>query len=213
MVQTAVAAGDPPEWPYTATHNTGTQAQVTYLNMHTSGDSTQSVQAAVEGAVQVDNDGAIEFLGQRFRLAQRIGFMPMLAFANASKKGLDSDDMEGLAAMYAMIRDCLDQTRPVELDEQGEPAVDSDGNPKYSGPSEWQRFESHCYDQQADAEELMEFIGKAMSVMSARPRKRREISSDSSPRTSVKSRESSSSPDIRRFPGGEELTAVTDLAR
>jgi hypothetical protein len=215
-ITTAVAAGEPPEWPYTATTNTNTThatSHVTYLNARTDQPSTQSVQAAVEGAVELDDDGCLEFLGKRFRLAQRVGLMPMLAFANAARKGVDSDDMEGLATMYVLIRDCLDQTRPVETDEDGQPVLEADGNPKYAGPSEWQRFEAHCFDQQADGDELMEFITKAMGVLAARPRKRREISSGSSPRTLPKSKGNSSSPDIRRWPGAEELTPVADLAR
>lgn len=173
---------------------------------------TGTVQSAVEGAPE-SRDGYLDFLGEPFRLAERVGMMPLLAFANASKQGLDSDDMEGMAAMYALIRDVIDQSRVQKTDpETGEPAVDGAGAPVYEGPSEWQRFERFCMEQQAEGEELMEFIGRAMGVIAARPRKRRGISSSSSPRTSPSSRAGSSSP-ARRFPGADELTSVADLAR
>lgn len=170
---------------------------------------TQDVQGSIEGAVELDDTNSITFLDKRFRLAERIGLMPMLAFAAASKRGLDSADMEGLAAMYALIRDCLDQTRTQAVDGDGKPVSEEDGSPRYEGSSEWMKFEQHCYAEQATAEELMEFIGKAMSVVAARPQKRRETSSGGSPQTSPKSKDASS---LRAtWPGAENLTDVREL--
>lgn len=172
---------------------------------------TGTVQAAVEGAPE-SKDGYLEFLGEPFRLAERVGMMPLLAFANASKNGLDSDDMEGMAAMYALIRDVIDQSRVQKVDADGQPVFDGAGQPEWDGPSEWQRFERFCMEQQAEGEELMEFIGRAMGVIAARPRKRREISSGSSPQTSPSSKAASSSPAAARHDLAG-LTAVADLAR
>jgi hypothetical protein len=170
---------------------------------------TQDVQGTIEGAVELDDENSLEFLGKRFRLAERIGLMPMLAFAAASKKGLDSSDMEGLAAMYALIRDCLDQTRTQATDADGELVFEPDGTPRYVGASQWQLFENHCNEVQAGPEELMEFISSAMSVVSARPPKRRETSSGGSPQTLPKSKEGSS---LRAtWPRTEELTDVREL--
>lgn len=212
-----MAAAEPPEWPYASsfpstTNTTTAHHGVVQMNLIPGGrmETTQSVQSAVEGAVQTDDDNSIEFLGKRFRLAERVGLMPMLAFAAAAKKGLDSDDMDGLAAMYALVRDVLDRERPLAYDDEGEQVFDPDGSPKYAGKSQWQLFEEHCYEEQADGEEIMEFIGKAMSVISARPRKRREISSGSSPRTSPRSRDASSLRDTIPQAG---LTPVRDVGR
>lgn len=171
---------------------------------------THEVQAAAEGAVVDDHDGKIEFLGEWFRLADGVALMPLLAFANASKSGLDSDDMEGMAALYALIRDVVDQTREQVTDERGQLVFEADGEtPKWAGPSEWQRFEQHAIKERADGDDLMEFVGRAMSVMSARPRKRREISSDGSPRTSEKSKAGSSWVDTD--PRMQGLVSVADL--
>lgn len=90
---------------------------------------TQDVQAASEGELQ-DQSGTIEFLGKRFRLAENIGLMPLLMFANSAKSGMDSDDMDGMAAMYALIRDTVDQTRVQETDEDGKLKFDGDGDRK-----------------------------------------------------------------------------------
>lgn len=173
---------------------------------------SHTVQAAAEGVV-MDDDGKVEFMGERFGLAEKIGLMPMLAFANASKKGLDSDDMEGLAAMYALIRDVVDQTREQETDADGSPRFDASGDPVWVGPSEWMRFEQHAYATQADGEELMDFVSRAMAVVAARPRKPREISSGSSRPTSETSKHASSSPDtVQRPPGFSELMPVSALS-
>ena len=132
--------------------------------------------------------------------------MPLLAFANASKKGLDSDDMEGMAAMYGLIRSVIH--RPVLRGDDGKPQRDEAGK-VLCDESEWNRFVAHAEDLQAEGDELMEAVGAAMSVISARPRKRREISSGGSPRTSPKSKAGSSSRDTRL----EGLVSVADLGR
>lgn len=171
---------------------------------------SHEVQAAAEGVVLDDDPDRVEFLGEKFRLAESIGLMPMLAFANASKTGLDSDDMSGLAAMYALIRDVIDQRRPPKIDPgTGEQSIDVNGDPEWDGPSDWMRFEQHAIEQQADGEELMEFVSSAMAVVSARPRKRRERSSASSPQILERSKDTSSSPGTR--PEVDGLVRVADL--
>jgi hypothetical protein len=172
---------------------------------------SHDVQAIAEGAPVADDANTIEFMGRRFRLAESIGLMPLMAFAIAQKNGLDSDDLDGLAAMYALIRDTVDQTRVQSLDADGQPAFDSVGEPIWDGPSDWQRFERHAVETKADGEDLMDFIGRAMGVISARPRKPRGGSSTSRPNTSPTSKASSSSPAIPAQALG--LTAVADIGR
>lgn len=174
---------------------------------------TQDVQTLSEGVV--DDPDRIEFLGERFRLAEAIGLMPLMAFAATSKQGANADDMAGLAAMYQLIRDTVDQTRPPTIDPAtGEQKIDAAGEPEWDGPSEWMRFEQHAIDAKADGEDLMDFIGRAMSVVAARPRKPRSGSSPGSRPTPEKLRDDSSSPAIRRtIPQAEGLVSVMELAR
>jgi hypothetical protein len=168
---------------------------------------TQSVQAAVEGAPETGD--VISFLGEKFRIAENVGAMPGLAFADASKRGLDSGDMAGMAALYRMIRDVI--YRPKLFDANGERVIDEiTGKPAFD-ESEWRRFEEHAIDEQADGEDLMEFVGEAMAVISARPPKRRGNSSAPSPITSPRLKESSSSPATRREISG--MTNVRDIGR
>lgn len=184
---------------------------------------TQSVQGEVEGAPVLDDSNSIEFMGDRFRLAENVSLIPLMRFANASKKGLDSDDMAGLAAMYSLIRGIIH--RPLLREPEkiqngegawivnphaGEPQRDEGGR-VLCDETEWDRFQDFAESMGADGEELMELVGKAMGVIAARPRQRRAVSSTPSPTTSQSSRGSSSLP--ATIPGAGELTDVRDLGR
>lgn len=167
------------------------------------------VQAAAEGVVQGEEEyDSVKFFGQKFRLAERVALMPLLAFANAGKRGMDSDDMDGLAAMYSVIRSVIH--RPPLYDEHGQRQVDENGR-TLRDESEWNRFEALAEDELAEGEDIMDVVNQAMAIMSARPRKPREISSGSSRPTSEKSRVVSSSPVMPPEVAG--LTPVADLGR
>ena len=102
-----------------------------------------------------------------FMISHSVGMMPLMRFAFAAKRGMDSEDMDGLAALYTMIRDCVH-------------------------PDDWDGFQDYATDTKADDEDLMEFVQSAMEVIAARPRKPRGSSSATSRSTSAKSRGSSS---------------------
>lgn len=152
---------------------------------------THHVQAAAEG-VQIVGDGRkVEFLGSDYRMAEKIGLMPLMRFAHVSSKGLDSDDMEGLAAMYTMIQDCID-------------------------PADWKRFEADAIEKKAEAEDLFGVVKRVIEILSARPTQRPADSSAGPQPTSVNSKASSSSPvttpTLSLVEGvKEELIPVTSL--
>lgn len=142
------------------------------------------LQAMSEGVV-VDA-GRLEFLGESFRLGESVGLMPLMKFAHAANSGMDSDNLDGLAAMYALIRDTVHA-------------------------EDWDRFERHAIDKHAEGDELFAFVGKAIEAISARPTRRRSDSSDGAPSTSPSSMEPSSAP---RVPAGAgELMSVDELLR
>jgi hypothetical protein len=176
---------------------------------------TQDVQGMAEGVVVYDDSNSIEFEGKRFRLSESIGLMPLLKFSHAAKGGLGADDMEGLDAMYLLIRSCIDRSKVQAADPQtGEPVFDAAGDPVWDGPSQWELFEAHAIETNADGEKLSAMINRAVTVIAARPTGPRGDSSASSARTSPSSKESSSSPVTRPAPQGfEGMTAVRDLGR
>jgi len=132
------------------------------------------IQAAVEG-VPVGN--RIEFMGEHYRIADKVGLMPLMRFAYAARKGTDADDMEGLAAIYDMLRDCLD-------------------------PADWIRFQDDATAKKADGDQLVAVVSQTIEVLTARPT---EPPSDSSPGRSSTSTRSTGSSSSLDTPTGTDL--------
>ncbi len=178
-------------------------------------DPVQHVQAAAEGVEVAGDDRAFTFLGTRFRMSDRVGIMPLMKFAMTAKKGVQSDDLDGLAAMYALIRDCVDQTRPQKpvLDEHGQPQVDEHGQPvtEDDGASEWDRFEQHAIDTKAEAEDLFKVVSEVIQALSARPTRRPGGSSSGPQTTSGSSKAISSTTAPSPQPVPRQVHVPSDL--
>lgn len=94
----------------------------------------------------------IEFAGESFATADKIGLMPLMRFAKVAKAGADSQDMDGLAALYDLLEQSIADT-------------------------DWERFQAAADRTRADGEELMGVIGKVFEALSERPTR---LPSDSS---------------------------------
>jgi hypothetical protein len=141
---------------------------------------THTVQATVEAVepAEIVGDGRkVELNGAAFRMSDHIGLMPLLKFANASAKGLDSNDMEGMVALYDMIRDCIDA-------------------------DEWPRFERHAIDTKAEADDLMAVVKTVIEALTARPSTPPGDSPAGRRSTSANSKGSSSPTGTRSLPPG-----------
>jgi hypothetical protein len=121
-----------------------------------------------------------------FRIAGSVGLMPLLRFAHAAKAGMDTEDLEGMAALYTMIQDCVH-------------------------PDDWAAFQEYATVTKAEDEDLMDFVGAAMEIISARPRKPRGSSSATSRRTSQRSKGNSSAPASVIPPGAIQPSEVDGL--
>ncbi len=86
----------------------------------------------------------IELNGKRFRIADKVGLMPMLKFS--AYADMDTQDARALGAMYSMLKDVID-------------------------PTDWRAFEDHAVDSKADADDLLDVISKAIEQISGRPTK------------------------------------------
>lgn len=84
----------------------------------------------------------VELKGEKFRIAEEIGAMPMLKWAAAAE--LSSEDPRALGAIYAMLRDSVLE-------------------------DDWAAFEQHALKSKADAEALLDVVTKALEVISGRP--------------------------------------------
>ena len=110
----------------------------------------------------------LTFAGESFAVADKIGWMPLMRFARLAKDGVDTDEMEGLAAIYDLLRDCI-----LEQD--------------------WARFEAHATKVRA-GEELLQVVSQAVALITARPTSQPSDSSGGPPTTSGSSADGSGSP-------------------
>ena len=116
----------------------------------------------------------VDFLGESFRVADRVGALPLMRFAKIAKSGVDANELDGLVAMY----DLLGQVIHAE---------------------DWARFEDHADDQHADGDQLLELVQEALALVAARPTGRLSDSSDGPQTIEPRSTDVSSSPVISRL--------------
>jgi hypothetical protein len=146
----------------------------------------------------------VEFMGREFAIASKIGLMPLMRFAHAAKSGLDSADMEGMAAMYDMLRQCIAdesvfvfQGRRITRDEANDlPPEAAEAVQVFGG---WDEFEAHATIERADdPAELFGVVQKVMALLTERPTSQPSDSSDGPKLTEAISGEDSSSLEVVR---------------
>lgn len=135
---------------------------------------------------------SVEFHGAEFAIADKVGLMPLLRFAHAAKSGLDSADMEGMAALYDMLRQCIAEQslyvrdgRPIDKPDEVDDAVTVLGG--------WAEFEAHATKVKADDAALFDVVQRVMTLLSERPTLQPSGSSDGPPQTDPMSEAVSSS--------------------
>ncbi len=130
----------------------------------------------------------VEFGGESFAVADRIGHMALMRFAKAAQAGVDSSDMAGLAAMYDLLEQCID-------------------------PADWPRFEKAADRTRADGEELMRVVVEVMARVTDRPTSRPSASSDGPRVTEPRSEVDFSSPVMDRLSGRPDLQLMVVQAQ
>lgn len=137
------------------------------------GKRSRELQKALQGSL-VAPAPVLTFAGKPFKVADKLGLMPLLRFAHLAKQGVDSDDMEGLVAIYDLLVNVI-------------------------APEDWEAFEQHAVDVRAEGDDLMLVVTQAIEMISSRPTERPSVSSDGPGRTSPSSPGDSSSRVIRRL--------------
>jgi hypothetical protein len=122
---------------------------------------------AVEGEV-VAKHRTVEFLGKDFRIADTIGAMPLLKFSMYADVAVQ--DPKAMAAMYAMLRDCIYPGTPACGECQACQDGDETSCPGFE-PGDWRAFEDHAMETRASADDLLDLITKTMELMAGRPQK------------------------------------------
>lgn len=95
----------------------------------------------------------VEFNDDEFHVAERVGLMPLMKFAMVAQSGVDANELDGLAAMYELLEQCID-------------------------PPDWDRFVKHATKSRASGDELNDLIGRVMVIVGNRPTGRSSVSSD-----------------------------------
>lgn len=144
---------------------------------------------AVEAAPAAPSGQSIQFAGESFEVAEKIGLMPLMRFAHLARAGVDADDMEGLDAMYSLLQQCLTDDA-------------------------WRRFEDAATRSRAGGDELMAVVKDAIEVMTARPTGQPSDSSAGLQSVSVNSADDSSSPVIARLvaAGRPDMAHIVSMA-
>lgn len=86
----------------------------------------------------------VEYHGEQLRLADRIALMALMRFAKIAQSGADSDDMDGLVAMYDLLEQVID-------------------------PEDWPRFEFLATKHRDQQDELLAVIQDGITKIAARP--------------------------------------------
>lgn len=123
------------------------------------------LQAAAEG---VQSGETVEFLGEDFRLAEKIGALPLMKMAAYDMDGSIEGMWAASAAMYAMLQDTI----------HGD---------------DWDRFERHAVKCKADMNDLQVLVRKCLEAITARPTRRPSGSSNGDSPASASSTATSSS--------------------
>jgi len=114
--------------------------------------------------------------GQGFDVAPQVGAMPLMRFAKLARTGIGSEDFEGMAAMYDLLKSCI-------------------------ADHEWDRFEQVADSNRVDGDTLFEVVKDTFAVLAGRPTSRPSDSSDGPTPTSTSSTDASSSRAISRLEG------------
>lgn len=100
-------------------------------------DDIAEAQALVEG---VPSDRKVEFMGASYRLADKVGILPLLKF----QRYAEANDARAMAAMYSILQDTIH-------------------------PDEWQRFEDDAISKKADGDDLLRVVDAMVEILTARP--------------------------------------------
>jgi hypothetical protein len=119
-----------------------------------------------------DGPVLVQWKGQTYRLADKIGDAPIMDFAEIAEQGIDSNEMRGLAAMKSLLRNCLTT-------------------------EDFAKFWRHATEIRAGSDEMMALVKDTYEALSGRPTVRPSVSSDGEPSTVVSSEAASSSPVMR----------------
>lgn len=125
--------------------------------------------------------------GETFTVADQVGIIPLAQFAKAASSGLDSAEMDGMAALIDVVKQCV---------------VDEDAG----------RFLKLATEKRMDADLLLEIVKVVMEAQTGRPTGQPSASVDGLQTTTASSKEASSLEAWRNSPlGRREIAAAPEV--
>lgn len=176
-------------------------------------ETMRELQAGSEGAVAGDT---LEFMGESYKLAPRLAAISLWKFGWIAKRGVTDEDMEGIAVIFDLLRDCFIIEYPCEKCPTclGDPDKDLSPNPEAcpnQDLGEWPRFEHDAMRKRATNDDLIQTVFQAVELIAARPTQPPSVSSAGRSTTSPNSTGSFVSPDTPNGQVTEKFYTVDEL--
>lgn len=129
----------------------------------------------------INHDRVVTLAGRDFRVAEKVGLMPLLKFSHAAN--LRADDARAYVAMYEILRDVIMEAE----DPCGECPGCKNAAPSptardcnFADEGDWDKFQEHAVECKAEADELFDVVEQAIKLISARPTESRSSSTQGS---------------------------------
>lgn len=130
----------------------------------------------------------VEFKGETYRIAEKVGLAPLIRFGKLAKVGADSADVGALAVMYDVLEQCFD-TVPYcaacgSQDTAALATADADTkccDERRVVQNEFDRFMDVATAARWDHEEILDVVGAVMEELSKRPTGRSSVSESGPP--------------------------------
>lgn len=136
----------------------------------------------------INHDRVVTLAGRDFRVAEKVGLMPLLKFSHAAN--LRADDARAYVAMYEILRDVIMEAE----DPCGECPGCKNAAPSptardcnFADEGDWDKFQEHAVECKAEADELFDVVEQAIKLISARPTESRSSSTQGSRNASQRS--------------------------
>lgn len=126
----------------------------------------------------VTSERTVELAGRRFRIAEKIGLMPLLKFSAFAD--VNVQDPRALGALYSMLKDCIHPGSPGCGECEDCKAGSAQACPEFDA-GDWRAFEDHACESKAGADDLMDVVTKVIEMVAGRPTEQPSRSSPGQP--------------------------------
>lgn len=110
----------------------------------------------------------IEWQGESYGIAGKVGLAPLIRFAKVAKQGTDANDLDGLVAIHDLLEQCFVEGPYCSACGTADPAEDCCPD-RHVVENEFERWLDAATASRADSDEMLEVVGLVVSALSERP--------------------------------------------